>query len=292
MRIVIFGNGNPLKMVVTALRNEQIDIVGVQQDKEYKGEAQSDVETFMDQHRIPLNQVNKLLPSDFDMLFVVNYNQIIPVGQYPGKKLVNLHMGLLPQYRGNNANGWAVINGEDNVGYSVHEMTAVLDGGDIFYRFEYNRQQDCSYLEAKRAIEQDISQNIGKVLLAIYHNQLPPVSQTGSRFTYCSKLRPSDGIIRDWNQETILFIRKQYVFGKPLGTGLKFLFKDKLYEIGQMSIIEDYLPSIGVPGGIIYIRDNAIWIKTKDTAVEAHEITAAGQPVDVNQVFKIGMRLS
>jgi len=47
---------------------------------------------------------------------------------------INLHIGVLPKYRGIKTIEWAIINKDyDNVGYTLHELTEDLDGGGIVY---------------------------------------------------------------------------------------------------------------------------------------------------------------
>lgn len=47
-------------------------------------------------------------------------------------KKINLHLGLLPYYRGIKTIEWAIINGDiDKVGYSVHNLTSELDSGAL-----------------------------------------------------------------------------------------------------------------------------------------------------------------
>lgn len=47
-------------------------------------------------------------------------------------RLVNLHLGLSPYYRGTATNFWALVDGRPEcVGATLHETTAVLDGGPV-----------------------------------------------------------------------------------------------------------------------------------------------------------------
>jgi len=45
---------------------------------------------------------------------------------------INLHIGMIPEYRGLKCLEWAILNSEPKeVGYSIHSMTPRLDHGDI-----------------------------------------------------------------------------------------------------------------------------------------------------------------
>jgi folate-dependent phosphoribosylglycinamide formyltransferase PurN len=60
-------------------------------------------------------------------------------GHYIGKKLlsipkigiINKHAGMLPKYRGLYPVFWAMLNGEEQIGITIHFMNAKLDDGDI-----------------------------------------------------------------------------------------------------------------------------------------------------------------
>lgn len=47
-----------------------------------------------------------------DLIPVINYNKIIPNYILENNIVINIHIGLLPKWRGNRANGWGIINGE------------------------------------------------------------------------------------------------------------------------------------------------------------------------------------
>jgi len=51
----------------------------------------------------------------------------------PAVATLNAHPGLLPNYRGMDAVRWALLNGDD-IGVSVHIVTADVDGGPIVVR--------------------------------------------------------------------------------------------------------------------------------------------------------------
>jgi methionyl-tRNA formyltransferase len=49
----------------------------------------------------------------------------------PRHGIVNVHPGLLPRYPGPNPMGWALRNGDREMGLTVHRMTSEFDGGPI-----------------------------------------------------------------------------------------------------------------------------------------------------------------
>jgi|SRR5690554_657499 len=49
-------------------------------------------------------------------------------------KVLNGHSGFLPNYKGASCGLWPIVNKDTNVGVTIHEVTAVLDGGKILKR--------------------------------------------------------------------------------------------------------------------------------------------------------------
>jgi len=46
--------------------------------------------------------------------------------------VINLHWGLSPYYKGSNCTEWAIIKNDIyNIGYTIHKISAQIDGGDI-----------------------------------------------------------------------------------------------------------------------------------------------------------------
>jgi methionyl-tRNA formyltransferase len=79
------------------------------------------------------NFVKKLDSITPDLILVWSYPMILPVEviQIPRLGCINVHLGLLPQYRGVNGVRWALLNGEDKTGVTLHFMDEGIDSGDM-----------------------------------------------------------------------------------------------------------------------------------------------------------------
>lgn len=68
-----------------------------------------------------------------DLGLSVAYNQILrgPIRQAHRLGVINVHAGKLPYYRGRNIINWAIINGESEIGLTVHFIDDGIDTGDI-----------------------------------------------------------------------------------------------------------------------------------------------------------------
>jgi methionyl-tRNA formyltransferase len=288
-KLIIAGFGQPLLDLFDFL-SDRFEIVGVILDYERKSKhpwfhealaAKSiQVYTFED--------VARLKP---DAIVVFNYNKIINVSDKI-VPILNIHLGLLPVYRGNNANAWSILNGDRKVGYTLHEVTDTLDGGAIYYKFTYEISINETYFHAKKAMTADLKNELPLVIDKVLNHEILGVDQTNEDFVYASKLYPEDGILSHWDYTTEEIISRNMIFARPLGTGLKMLHNSKIIEISKLSMVPHYKISKGFPGAVVMKNDTgSVWIKTKDTAISIDELFIDEQIVLPSTLFKIGERL-
>jgi methionyl-tRNA formyltransferase len=74
-----------------------------------------------------------------DLGFSCYYDKIL-TGQdlLAFSKILNLHNGPLPKYRGVNPVNWALKNNENEHGVTIHSMTTGIDDGPIFGQVKFN----------------------------------------------------------------------------------------------------------------------------------------------------------
>lgn len=68
-----------------------------------------------------------------DLIVVVAYGCILPASvlAMPKYGCINLHVSLLPKYRGSAPVQWAVLNGDPETGVCIQQMEEGLDTGDV-----------------------------------------------------------------------------------------------------------------------------------------------------------------
>lgn len=73
-----------------------------------------------------------LIGVDVDLILSVMYDRIIgPALVYGPARVLNLHLGKLPEYRGMRPVNWALRNGESIAGVTLHEVDTGIDTGPI-----------------------------------------------------------------------------------------------------------------------------------------------------------------
>lgn len=147
MKILFMGTPDIAAQSLAALLQTQHEICGVftREDKPV-GRKQiltaPPVKQLALQHGISVYQPRTLRSSDIQqqiallapqLIVVVAYGRILPpeVLAIPQHGCINLHVSLLPQYRGSAPVQWAVINGDTETGVTIMQLDEGLDTGDI-----------------------------------------------------------------------------------------------------------------------------------------------------------------
>lgn len=147
MRVLFMGTPEIAATALSALLSDGFEVVGcVSQPDRPKGRGMvltpPPVKVLAEEHGIPVYQPDTLKDEALlpvlaelapDVIAVVAYGKILPdyVLNYPKYGCVNLHVSLLPKYRGAAPMQRAVMNGERETGVTTMRMDAGLDTGDI-----------------------------------------------------------------------------------------------------------------------------------------------------------------
>jgi methionyl-tRNA formyltransferase len=132
-----------------------------------------------------------------DMIVVVAYGKILPenVINFPRYGCINLHVSLLPKYRGAAPMQRAIMEGEHETGVTIMYMDVGLDTGDIIAveRFPISADDDFEAIH-------DRSAEIGSALLShtivdIVEGRAQRTKQDDSLATYAKKVEREDSHI-------------------------------------------------------------------------------------------------
>ncbi len=161
------------------------------------------VKTLANQHGIPVYTPKTLRDEDFvkilekhnpSLIVVVAYGKILPknVIDFPAHGCINLHVSLLPKYRGAAPMQRAIMAGETETGVTVQYMAEGLDTGDIIEvsKFPILPTDDFEAIH-------DRSASVGAVLLSeviekIEKGEAKRTPQDDSLACYASKVEKED----------------------------------------------------------------------------------------------------
>ncbi len=146
-------------------------------------------------------QLSALAP---DLLVVCDYGEILKPATLEVSRLggVNLHGSLLPKYRGAAPVQWAILNGDDETGNTVIQMTPGLDAGPCLgiQRIDIDPDETAGELESRMA-EQG-AELVLEVVEKLGSGKATPVIQDKSQATKAPRLAKEDGLI-DWSRSAV-----------------------------------------------------------------------------------------
>lgn len=97
--------------------------------------------------------VDRLRAMSPELFLVWSYSMLLPddVLALPRLGTVNVHTGLLPEYRGGHVLQWALLNGERETGVTLHYVDASVDTGPVIAetRFPIAPDDDAVSVKAK-----------------------------------------------------------------------------------------------------------------------------------------------
>ena len=155
------------------------------------------------EHGIPVYTPKTLRDEEFaaildeykpSLIVVVAYGKILPksVIDYPEHGCINLHVSLLPKYRGAAPMQRAIIEGEEETGVTVMYMDEGLDTGDILTveKFPIGPLDDFETIHDRSALVGGglLSSTIDK----IEKNEVQRIKQNDSLATYAAKVEKED----------------------------------------------------------------------------------------------------
>lgn len=297
IRVIVLGTGNATKQFIqNNIQSEYIDIVGmVLDDSVPEEDRRTFVRSVLDSLpiRIPVLDFSEDSFEQADIVFSPEYRRIIPQSFADRYVFVNCHGGILPKWRGFAANAWAIMNGEHEIGYSIHRVSAELDGGDVYFIKHIPIADDQTYADVHPIMLESITKEVPKVLYDIVHNNFKGTKQEKANFAYCTKFNKEMGFIRDFSRESIFYVNLFRCMSKPLGTGLFITYDDRIYSVGRVEHGKQYgsMDYFCIPGKVVNIENNQLWVKTKDNVIVLSDITCNGECIQVSKHFKNGMQL-
>ena len=94
-----------------------------------------------------------------------------------GIGVVNIHPGILPQYRGCSAVEWAIFN-DEKIGNTAHFMDKGYDTGPIILSESYNFFKNIEYVKIRRHVYNKGCKLAGKVVSMIKKNKITKLSSS------------------------------------------------------------------------------------------------------------------
>lgn len=276
MKVVFLGNHTVGVRALMALL-EQVEVAGVIAhpiDVE-DGVRYESVYDFSMNKNIPviratgknektLEFVKKLKP---DLLWITDYRYIIPQILIDLAPLgaVNIHPSLLPKYRGRAAINWAIINGEKEVGLSVHFVDNDVDTGDIIKQIRIpisDNEYIGDVLNKCYPFYYDITTNVIGLFKKGSVSGIPQID----RLPVFLKRTSEDGKI-DWDQSIDKIYNLIRAVSHPYPGAFTYFKGEKIFIWKAFTIITENYNHL-INGFIIEKSENTFKIKCTDGIIE------------------------
>jgi methionyl-tRNA formyltransferase len=237
-------------------------------------------------------KTDKLIPSieesSVSTVVCAGYHSIISKKILKDKLIINTHPSLLPKYRGLHGLVWAMLNFEEELGFTIHLMNRYIDDGDILAQYKVQYAGETSK-EIMDKFDKYVEENLGEVVKKFLNKEILPQKNYKDKATWVPKRNLEDCIVDfGWRKIFIEAFFKALVRPYPLPL-LKI--KNELYEIDGYEFIQvDYYTHLG---RVVNIEEEKVYIKTEEGLLIVSRLIHydTKKIYKANEILKLGMRL-
>jgi methionyl-tRNA formyltransferase len=195
-----------------------------------------------------LEQVKILEP---DLIIVIAYGIILPSKflNIPKYGCINIHVSLLPRWRGAAPIEHALLAGDVKTGISVISISPKLDAGDILLQESFALDTDINSEDLTLSLTNLGKNTLLKTLPLLFENKLIRKKQDESKATYANKFLSDDRKINFYNSTDDVYNHIRAHGPKPgswftyKGERIKIIKAKKINKSGESSTIlnKDFL---------------------------------------------------
>ena len=189
-----------------------------------------------------IEQVKSFEP---DLIIVVAYGIILPSKflNIPKYGCINIHVSLLPRWRGAAPIEHALLKGDEKTGISIIRISSKLDAGDILMQESLILNKDINSEDLTINLTNLGKKTLINALPLLFENKLIGVKQDESKVTYANKFLPEDRKI-DFNNSSNDVYNHIRAHGPKPGSWftykrerIKIIKAKKINELGESSTI-------------------------------------------------------
>lgn len=283
MKILFMGTPDIASGCLQKLIDEKYDVIGVvtQPDKQVgrgKKIVFSPVKQVAIENNLPVYQPERAKEEAFeseikalnpDVVVVVAYGQLLSKEflAIPKYGCVNVHVSLLPKYRGAAPINWVIINGEEKTGVSTMFMNEGLDTGDVILQSEFKLDDEITAGELHDWMTIEGSKVLCETLDLIKEGKAPRTPQNHDEFSYAPIMDKKLGHI-DFSK-TAREIHN-LVRGVNPWPSAYTTYMDKKMKVWKTKILDEN--STKEPGTILKVDKEGIKVSTGDKVLLITEI--------------------
>lgn len=242
-------------------------------------------------HGVPVYQPEKLSaetallqqfqsdPPDFLLTFAYGY--LIPESwlSLPSVAPLNVHVSLLPKYRGASPVQAALLNGDSKSGYSLMKMVKAMDAGPVAFQEALAIPLDMTAGELHDALGLLAAEKVPNQLIEL--KEKPHFEeQNEAEATHCGKISREDGYL-DFQESSTQIYRKYQAYTPWPGLWTQ-------YEGKRLKILSLQTATHSLKPGCVALEDGRVYVGTQDGSVELLELQAEGKRAMSAKDFCLG----
>lgn len=298
MKIVFMGTPDIAVGCLQKIIDEKHELIGVvtQPDKPVgrgKKMGMPPVKELALKYDIPVYQPLKARDEAFieeikalnpDVIVVVAFGQILPKAllDIPKFGCINVHVSLLPKYRGAAPINWVIINGEEKTGVTTMYMDEGLDTGDMILTSEFDLDNEITAGELHDKMKEIGAETLKETLELIEKGCAPRTPQNHDEFSYAPMMNKSLGNI-DWSKSATEI--HNLVRGVNPWPSAYTTYNNDTMKIWKTKVLNE--KSTKSPGTITKVDKEGIRVSTNDNVLLIEEIQMPGKKrVQVGEYIK------
>ena len=221
-----------------------------------------------------------------ELIVVVAYGCILPASvlQAPRYGCINLHVSLLPKYRGSAPIQWAVLNGDAETGVTIMQLDEGLDTGDILYVQPVAIDPDMTSGELFDRVSAIGAKTLVEVLPKIEAGKLTPKKQEESLATKAPSLTKE---MAQFNFTQPAAHIHNWVRGMNPWPMAFFMHDGKKIKVTASKLSEN--PANAAPGSVLAVKP--LTIACQDGAIVLDSVTPEGGKSMAGTAWAAGRRL-
>ncbi|MBO3444179.1 methionyl-tRNA formyltransferase [Clostridium sp. CCUG 7971] len=218
--------------------------------------------------------VNVLKELSPDLIVVVAFGQILPksILDIPKLGCVNVHVSLLPKYRGAAPINWVIINGEEKTGVTTMYMDEGLDTGDMILTSEFDLDDEITAGELHDKMMEIGAKTLKETINLIEKGEAPRIPQNHDEFSYAPIMNKSLGNI-DWNKSAREI--HNLVRGVNPWPSAYTTYNDATMKVWKTKVLSE--SSKKAPGTILKVDKEGIRVSSNDNVILIEEMQMPGK---------------
>ena len=220
------------------------------------------------------DEYQKILDMNPDIIITAAYGQIIPdiVLNYPKYGAINVHGSLLPKLRGGAPIHHAIINGDKEIGVTIMYMDKRMDAGDIISQraipLTNDMNLDIAY-EKLAIIARDL---LIETIPSIINGTNNRIHQNENEVTFGYNITKEEEKINFDDTSMNVYNKIRGLSSVP---GAYAIINNKRMKVYSSTISD--IKSKNLPGVIEDIRNDGIYVNTKDYIIKLTDIKLEGK---------------